>query len=206
MRVFVLTTGRSGSSSFAAACSHISNFSIGHESRWQLLGSDRLNYPDQHIEVDNRLSWLLGRLDDQFGNEPFYVHLIRDRSAVANSYCQRRFGRKSIIRAYSLGILYRDQTIQQDCLDYYDTVNSNIKLFLKDKTKKMSFILSQADHDFRHFWNQIRAEGDLQAALNEWKAPHNTLKWEREKKNDLLTGYEKLKRIARNLPDYIKNV
>ena len=63
MNVFVLTTGRSGSLTFAEACRHITNFSCGHETRVGLIGAERLAYPDQHIEVDNRLAWFTGRLE-----------------------------------------------------------------------------------------------------------------------------------------------
>ncbi len=45
MNVFVLTTGRSGSLTFAEACRHISNYSSGHETRVGLIGAERLAYP-----------------------------------------------------------------------------------------------------------------------------------------------------------------
>jgi hypothetical protein len=32
----------------------------------------------------------------------------------------------------------------------------------------MKFHLDTAERDFRRFWNMIDAEGDLDAALNEW--------------------------------------
>lgn len=78
MNVFVLSTGRCGSTTFVKACEHITNFSAAHESRTGLLGAARLDYAGNHIEADNRLSWLLGRLDRTYGNAAFYVHLRRD--------------------------------------------------------------------------------------------------------------------------------
>lgn len=56
MNVFVLNSGRCGSTTFIAACRHITNYSSGHESRATLIGEERLAYPTQHIEADNRLS------------------------------------------------------------------------------------------------------------------------------------------------------
>ncbi len=56
MDVFVLCTGRCGSTTFIKACAHITNYTAAHESRTGLLGSDRLDYPGKHIEADNRLS------------------------------------------------------------------------------------------------------------------------------------------------------
>lgn len=40
-------------------------------------------YPPRHIEVDNRLAWFLGYLQEHHGHEAYYVHLTRDRDAVA---------------------------------------------------------------------------------------------------------------------------
>lgn len=211
MRVFVLTTGRSASTTFARACAHIENFTVGHESRWGLVGKDRLDYADQHIEVDNRLAWLLGRLDERygdevhFGEEALYVHLVRDREAVAQSYCRRRLGRKSIIRAYSHGILYRSQTSLEDCLDYYDTVNANIRLFLKDKTRVQMFDPAQAEQEFRIFWDSIGAQGYLFAALAEWQVIYNELGIETGEMSTPLLAYRKLKRISAQLPEFLRN-
>jgi ferritin-like protein len=47
---------------FIRACQHITNYTAGHETRSTLLGEARVAYPDQHIEADNRLSWMLGKL------------------------------------------------------------------------------------------------------------------------------------------------
>ena len=89
MNVFVLCTGRCGSTTFARAAEHATNFSVGHESRKRLIGAERFAYADNHIEVDNRLSWMLGRLDDHYGERARYVHLTREREAVARSFLQR---------------------------------------------------------------------------------------------------------------------
>lgn len=62
--VFVLCTGRCGSTTlFAQACQHIENYTASHESKIFLLGDKRLEYSQNHIEVDNRLSWFLGSLE-----------------------------------------------------------------------------------------------------------------------------------------------
>ncbi len=86
MNVFVLCTGRCGSSTFIEACHHIANYTSAHESRSSLLGAERLAYPAQHIEADNRLSWLLGRLDAAYGDSAFYVHLQRNHPDTAASF------------------------------------------------------------------------------------------------------------------------
>jgi hypothetical protein len=175
MNVFVLCTGRCGSKTFIQACRYISNYSSAHESRTTLLGSERLRYPVNHIEADNRLSWLLGRLNKVYGDDAFYVHLTRDMKAVAASFVKRyNFG---IMNAYrGDGILMGlspDADPTAVATDYCDTVDSNIELFMKDKPRQMTFQLESAQRDFPAFCNSIGAEVDLPRALSEFCTRHN---------------------------------
>ncbi len=176
--IFVLTTGRSGSVTFIRACQHISNYTSSHESRTGIVGPTRLDYPDNHIEADNRLSWFLGRLDRTYGNNAAYIHLKRDTSKVAASYAKRHFP-GGIIPAYRYGIYFPKSPDNLNLLvaeDYCDTVNSNIELFLKNKQKKMTFDLENAKRDFGKFWKMINAEGDFNAAIAEFDILHNASK------------------------------
>jgi hypothetical protein len=59
------------------------------------------------------------------------------------------------------------------CEDYWETVNSNIRLFLKDKTRKLCLDVDNPKAAFTEFWEKIGAEGDLHAALAEWDVHHN---------------------------------
>ena len=174
MNVFVLNTGRCGSMTWTRACSHITNFTSGHETRAGLVGHQRLAYPDGHIEVDNRLSWLLGRLDARYGTSAFYVHLRRDPAATARSFTRRMdFG---IMKAYREGILIEPaQTLAPAdfAADYVETVDSNIALFLRDKPNLMVADLASAARDFTHFWDWIGACGDREAALAEFDTCYN---------------------------------
>jgi hypothetical protein len=174
MNVFVLTTGRSGSLAFAEACRHISNYSAGHETRVGLLGADRLAYPPDHIEVDNRLAWLPGRLEAAYGDDAFYVHLRRDAGATAASMV-RRWG-KPAMRSYRQGILWDvDPTTDRVTLaaDLVASLDSNIRHYLRDKTRTMTIDIETATSSFPAFWERIGAEGDLQAALAEFDARHH---------------------------------
>ncbi len=174
MNVFVLSTGRCGSLSFEKACSHISNFTAAHESQARILGEAHFHYPENHIEIDNRLSWFLGRLDKVYGGSAFYVHLLRDEDKVAESY-KKRFG-SGIIRGYAKGMMmgrHRRDVAKELCVDYCKTVNANIELFLKDKPHQMNFELENAKPRFREFWNKIEAEGDFDTAVTEWDVSHN---------------------------------
>lgn len=177
MNVFVLCTPRSSSYTFAKACSHISNYTVTHESKSRLLGKKRVLYPENHIEVDNRLAWFLGYLDEIYGDNAFYVHLIRDRDKTALSINKRWNLPASIVSAYGRSILVRGDRQQENdlevCEDYYDTVTKNIQLFLKDKSKKMVFSVENAKENFREFWQKIGAEGNLDLALANWDVKHN---------------------------------
>lgn len=174
MNVFILNTGRCGSTTFIKACQHINNYSAAHESRSTLIAEQRLTYPENHIEADNRLSWILGRLDNVYGDNAFYVHLHRDKNKTAESFSKRNeFG---IMKAYREGILMQEE--QNDSAlelaqDYIETIESNITLFLKDKTHTMEFSLENAERGFTRFWQSINAEGDFEAALAEWKTSYN---------------------------------
>lgn len=174
MNVFVLNAGRCGSSTFIQACRHIDNYSAGHETRLRMIGAARFAYPERHIEADNRLSWLLGRLDQAYGDRAFYVHLTRDPDVCAVSFARRMdFG---IMKAYREGILLGGEPAQDAhalARDYLDTVDGNIALFLRDKPRRMAFRLEHAEADFTAFWQAIEARGDLDAALLEWGTRYN---------------------------------
>ncbi|HED35252.1 MAG TPA: hypothetical protein ENJ08_13735 [Gammaproteobacteria bacterium] len=174
MNIFILNTGRCGSTTFIKSCQHIENYTSAHESLAGVTGSRRLAYPLNHIEADNRLSWFLGRLDQTYANNAFYVHLSRNKQQTIESFSKREdFG---IIKAYREGIILGDKrsgNAMQAAEDYIDTVEANINHFLKDKINKMNFRLENAQSDFEIFWDRISAKGDKQRALKEWHINYN---------------------------------
>jgi hypothetical protein len=177
VNVFVLCTGRCGSTTFIRACKHIRNFTSGHETRARLLGEARLNYPDHHIEADNRLSWMLGRLDSKYGDAAVYVHLTREPSAVARSFEDRVNHRGAMMAAYREAILMggTEQALPRDYADdYVQNVTLNIRHFLKDKSRVLHVALETVEQDFPAFWKRIGAQGNLDAAMAEWRQRSNT--------------------------------
>jgi hypothetical protein len=175
--VFVLCTGRCGSTTFAAACSHMTNWTAGHESRSHLLGLDRLAYPPLHIEADNRLSWMLGRLQATYGADAAYVHLTRDPEAVARSYARR--AAYGIMHAYYHGIVFpapgpaAPRPVLPHARDMVATVTANIDAFLADKPHVLRLRMEEAAQAFPRFWDWVGAEGRLDLALQEWSIRHN---------------------------------
>ena len=180
MNVFILCTGRSGSKSLTLACKHITNYTVGHETMAREVGDRRFDYPDNHIEVDNRLSWFLGRLDAIYGDTAFYVHLKRAKEPTVASFLERWDNQGSIIKSYAEGILlqgFNKLTHQQKkniASDYYETVSQNIKYFLKGKTHQMNMDLENLEHSFSEFFKLINAEGNLENAIKTFQIPTNT--------------------------------
>lgn len=174
MNVFVLCSGRCASTTFSMACRHLTNFTVGHETRAHILGPARVDFPDQHIEVDNRLTWFLGLLAKKYGKAALYVHLKRDRTETA----------KSFLRRYDDGImagwrrhihmgLPDDSDPLEVCLDYIDTVTARIEYFLRDKPHQLEVNVETIEADFPRFWHWIAGSGDLGAAMKEWTHRYN---------------------------------
>lgn len=164
----------------ARACAHLTNYTSGHETRARRHGADRLDYPDQHIEIDNRLSWFLGGLERRFGDEPLYVHLLRDPERVAASFAARwdNGNPAGIIPAFSGALVVnRRPWPEEDRLDlcrfYVETVTANIEAFLAGKPRQMTVWLEEAHTWFPSLWERIGGEGPLETALAEFEVRHN---------------------------------
>lgn len=173
--VFVLCTGRCGSVTFSRACAHLTNFTSGHESRTRLTGSDRLRYPQNHIEVDNRLAWYLGAIEESYGKNAFYVHLLRNPRDVAASYAKRWEHKHSLVRAFGAGISMKSGiTPFEAATGLVETVNANIRFFLRNKPRRMTIRTETVTDEFPDFLAAIGAEGDHGAALAELSVHHNS--------------------------------
>lgn len=184
MRVFVLNTGRCGSMTTIRACEHLTNYTAGHETRTGVIGDGRFDYPDRHVEADNRLSWLLGELGERFGDGPLYVHLRRDPEQVAASFLRRwrSWSRNpagsSVVRAFAHGLVIHNQEWPESerhdvCRFYVRTVTKNIDAFLAARPNTMTVWLEDAATWLPTLWDRIGGEGDLDAALAEFGVRHN---------------------------------
>lgn len=178
MRVFVLCTGRCGSTTLARAAQHATNITAGHETRAHLLWG-RLDYPDDHVEVDNRLAWFLGGLDKRYGDDPVYVHLTRDPEETAQSYSHRWRGPVSLVRAYGNGIVQSRRPLNED-QDWLDVsrsaiaaVTENIEAFLATKSKVVHASLPDLRDGFDEMWKRAGLDGDLDAAHETLTRRHN---------------------------------
>lgn len=175
---------------FSKACEHMTNYTSAHESahesaRLCAIGGQGIkgylanppDYPDNHVEIDNRLTWFLGSLNKAYPGA-YYVHLIRKRADVVRSLEKRvnRFGVGGIIGAYGCGMLYKkprevQNEIREIAGHYYDTVNATIRDFQANTRIQME----DPKNMFTRFWAKIGADGDLAAALKEWDIRYNAL-------------------------------
>jgi len=189
MNVFVLCTGRCGSTTFSKACGHITNYTSGHQThvsnRIVHLRELSVYHPDNHIEVSPHLTHRLGWLDQCYADKPvFYVHLKRDTEAVAFSYYRKFKRRHQGLAAAWWHITGRPKYLNPDgreawpptFMDMVETLNLNIKTFLKSR-RHITIDIEDPDDGFRDFWDEIGAEGDLTAALNEFNTRYGEFKY-----------------------------
>lgn len=171
--VFVLCTGRNGSVTLAKACAHLTNYTSGHETRCRVLGEARVDYPENHIEVDNRLSFFLGALEKKYGDDAIYIHLRREPDAVARSYNTRWHVAEGIMKGWAVGLARQTQFGVNTARFMVDTIEENITAFLRDKSKVMVINLETLQDQLPAFLDLIGAEGDLKAALAAVSETHN---------------------------------
>lgn len=175
MRVFVLCTGRCGSLTFKKACSHISNYTSLHESKAKEVSLLRATYPDNHIEIDNRLNFFFGLIDEKYKDDVFFVHLKRNEKDVVKSF-MKRFTKVGIMSGFyhSVFMLSKKEWFKKcrTAIMYVKTTNKNIELFLKDRPS-ICIDIYDPKENFVLFWNAIGAEGDLNKALTEFDVKYN---------------------------------
>lgn len=161
--------------SMSKACGFIDNFTSAHESRLGLTAEKKLDYPLNHIECDNRLSWLLGPLYKKYGDSAVYVFLKRDIRKVALSYNRRWHIKHGIVKSYADGILMCSNKDHNLSLaeDYVQTVNDNVELFLSNVKNKVIIDIECPDKGFEELWGVINASGDYKKALDALKKTEN---------------------------------
>lgn len=175
MNVFVVSPGRTGTLSFSNACSLIENFSSGHETRLGMLCPQKLDYPENHIECDNRLAWLMGPLHERFTNDTVLVYLKRDLAKVAASYDKRWHVKHGIVRGYADSILMLPSRLwnREAALDFVTVVDRNIAFAARLFNDFIEINIDNPDDGFYEFWSKINAIGDYEAALSVLKTPAN---------------------------------
>lgn len=168
MRVFVIGTGRCGSVSFRVACSFMTNYTTGHETKCGLL-----EYPDNFIEVNPHLRCCVAHVANKYP-DALWVHLLRKPETCIPSLAALDHG--AIMRAYAslYGSVMPSENIADIAYRYYWAETDAIRSHLKSVAKSHTMHLETIQDEWAHFWNLIGAEGNYAASLHSWGTPHNT--------------------------------
>jgi hypothetical protein len=130
MNVFFISPGRTATTSFSEAFSCVPGYTSMHESRVELLGKERVSYPENHLEFDNRLVWFLPQLANKYAKSSILVIVHRDKEKIAQSY-NKRWHKINIMKAYAQGIHMRDLAGNDIdvCRDYVNYVYDHLEFY-----------------------------------------------------------------------------
>ena len=171
MRVFVVGTGRCGSSTFYQACKTISNYTCGHET---FVGKVHdFKYPDNHIEVAVQNMQALAYLRREYPNSKF-VHLIRERESCIQSL-YKQVPEYLSAWAFQMFLLnYRRPSIEI-AEWYYDITVNAIRGFSRSICQQdyIEIPTYQMDADWGCFCKQIRADCNFEEAYKILKRKYN---------------------------------
>lgn len=193
--VFVLTPGRTASTTFSKACEHIENYTSAHEMNSTIIDLDnRLTFPNNHIEVDNRLIWYIDNLKIRYGSSAKYVYLRRKPDDVALSYHKRWNNKVSIVRGYGESILMKGFCPANErlsiCQSYSKLVDEKLLSFIKDN-EGIIVNVENIESDFRKFYDWISAKGDVELCINEFNKYYN--------KNPKSSPFKNLKTLPKKI-------
>lgn len=168
MRIFALGPGRSGSMTFARAAAHLPGFTAGHETGCAHPGD--LEYPDNHIEADTHLVWILPALLEKYP-EAGFVHLMREREENAHSL-ESREG----MRGWN-HLAFQGGATPYEAADSYLRFVHDYLIHRLPLDRTLMVALDTAQEDFKNFAQWLGVEGDVSGALEEYSTKHNaTLK------------------------------
>ena len=171
MRVFVTGTGRCGSVCFKSACSHMTNYTVAHESR-----SGLLCYPDNHIEVNPQLRLFIPAIARRYPDAR-WVHLVRDREATARSLARLDKGEWIARYASAYGSLMPTDDRVDWARRVYDGWVDAIDAMLTacvPAEQRETLRLESIKQAWPGWWRSIGAQGDYCKSADEWDTPKNT--------------------------------
>lgn len=179
MRVFVVGTGRCGSKTLAQALKKtVRNFTVGHESNVRFTGRRRLEYPDNHIELDHRLSFFLEELYSRHYDgagrrpSPIIVHLRREREPTIASWARRFNIKGGMMPGWQHVAFFRPERgadyHREVAESYVDAVTSIIEMFfdvrqLATPNASSQLVELQIEEPLQlpRLWRLAGFEGDL---------------------------------------------
>jgi len=175
MRVFIIGTGRCGTTTIWKAAQHITNYTAGHETKPGVIGRYK-GYPDNHIESDGHLIWTVPRLVAKYPDAKFAV-LRRDRKDLIDSLA-RRYYMQGILRLFHADKRHKEKQAREEAAAWLvDCMYAYAERFLAAQFKcdfRIFNLEKMKTGDWVRFWDWIGAEGDFDKSLKEWDIKHNT--------------------------------
>lgn len=171
MRIFVVGTGRCGTSTFYHAAKHATNYHVGHESRAGRREPNDYIYPDQTLEISCHLSFAVPLLYERNGfHDVKIVHLVRERRPCIESLARV----KDALQSLAFGIQQCKPKSDTEHLAWaewwYDLVNENISA---TAWHPFEFQMEAAEDFWPDFWMWAGCEGDFDASMEEWRRKYN---------------------------------
>lgn len=174
MRVFVVGTGRSGTSTAYHALQHVAKHTVGHESRAGILLHHE--YPENHIEVSSQLIPEIVQLALQYPNAK-WIWLKRGKSATVRSIATQC---PDAMAAYGFQWFQvvvkkeeprRSEQLLQIAELYYDAMYSLLSSLLP--TDAYCLHIETIKDQWEACWKYHAWEGDFQASLSAWNRHYN---------------------------------
>lgn len=169
MNVFVMGTGRCGTTTFAKACNCFKGFTSKHESK---VKNNDLVYPNNHIESDPHLFWHLPNLVSKYP-DALYIHIIRERDACIRSLSKRP---SLYSYAYITELSKRKKTdLNKIAERFYDFVTGCLCSFFKGNghLDYMEIDLPPTKDQWREFHEKIGSPNGYKESLKHWNRRYN---------------------------------
>jgi hypothetical protein len=171
MRIFVVGPWRCGSTTFAKAAAHATNYTVGHES--QSGGPETWDFPDNHIEVACHLGiflpFLIHRYGDEYGDESVRVVLLArgDEAAHERSLIAMDDGR-TVMEFCRIFLRVREIS-KTDAAMLMARALQHITFSASSwASNAFYFLLERAHLDWPACWQFMGCEGDFDGSLAEW--------------------------------------
>lgn len=158
MRVFVVGTGRCGTSTFYQAAKSIEGYTCGHESEAARIPS--WTFPDNHVEVAAQLVYAIPLVLEKYPDSK-WVHLIREREACVDSLAHQVWASMAAF-AQQWFMCDHPADVVKTAAKFYDMTNALIPALVPEK-QLMTIHLETLRRQWPDFctWIGARYFGDV---------------------------------------------
>lgn len=157
-------TGRCGTTTFARALSHVTNYSSGHETRAGLPW-DRVAYPRRHIEVDAALAMIVPLIIEHYPLAK-WVRIRRGRDDCLRSLVANES--QSMTSLARMVTRIPEPAAEMGAALWYDLVMAATR-----QLPAFTLQLETAKIQWRECWDFMGCLGDFEASLSEWEVRYN---------------------------------